>query len=145
MGRFVDAITRAVDGELSYGLRFLLPNPKGGGAAKRLCLFLRWMIRPADGLDLGVWPDLDPARLIIPLDTHITTLGRYLGLTERATPNLRMAMEITASLRRLRPNDPLAYDMALCHLCIAGRCKKRWDPGICPACPIHPVCRLIGS
>jgi uncharacterized protein (TIGR02757 family) len=142
MSRFVELLERAIEGPLTYGLRFLLPR----GAAKRLCLFLRWMIRDEDGMDLGAWkklaPSLDRRKLIIPLDTHITRLGRYLGLSERATPNLAMAVEITESLARLRPDDPLAYDMALCHLGISERCPKHRDPEICATCPINAVCRL---
>lgn len=146
MGRFVDALAEAIPGPKSYGLRFLLPNTAGGGAAKRLCLFLRWMIRPADGLDLGAWrsiaPELIPARLVIPLDTHVARIGRYLGLTDRRSQDLLAARDITASLRRLRPNDPLYYDMALCHLGISGRCPRQRTPVHCADCAIREVCRL---
>jgi uncharacterized protein (TIGR02757 family) len=142
MSRFVELLAAAIPGEMTYGLRFLLPR----GAAKRLCLFLRWMVRDEDGLDLGTWkrlhPALDRRKLIIPLDTHITRIGRYLGLSDRATPGLSMAVEITESLARLRPDDPLAYDMALCHLGISERCPKHRDPVICASCPINAVCRL---
>ncbi len=146
MSRFVALIAAAIPDEMSYGLRFLLPDAGAGGAAKRLCLYLRWMVRDEGGVDLGAWktlaPGLDPKKLIIPLDTHIARLGRYLGLTERATPGLEMAIEITQSLARLRPADPLAYDMALCHLGISERCPKHRDPEICAGCPINAVCRL---
>ena len=146
MGRFVGLLAGAVEGEPSYGLRFLLPDATSGGAAKRLCLYLRWMIRPADGLDLGTWqhlaPGLDPARLVIPLDTHIARLARYLGLTERKSQDLATALEITASLRRLRPADPLYYDMALCHLGVSGACPRKRSPKLCGDCPIRAVCRL---
>jgi hypothetical protein len=53
-----------------------------------------------------------------------------------------MAVEITQSLAKLRPDDPLAYDMALCHLGISERCPKHRDTAICAACPINAVCRL---
>jgi uncharacterized protein (TIGR02757 family) len=138
MSRFIELIARAIPGKKTYGLRFLLPS----GAAKRLCLYLRWMIRDDDGLDLGTWKGFEPRKLIIPLDTHITRLGRYLGLTDRATPNLAMAIEITQSLARLRPDDPLAYDMALCHLGISEQCPRHRDPEICATCPINDICRL---
>jgi uncharacterized protein (TIGR02757 family) len=146
MGRFVERLTLAVDGPLSPGLRFLLPQPSGGGAAKRLCLFLRWMIRKEDGIDLGAWQvlakDLDPAKLLIPLDTHIERIARYLGLTERRSNDLKTAVSITESLVRLRPDDPLYYDIALCHLGISGRCPRKRDREICAECPIREVCRL---
>ncbi len=146
MSAFVNRLRQAIGGAPSYGLRFLLPDTGGGGAAKRLCLFLRWMIRPADGLDLGTWatlrPGLAPARLLIPLDTHVARIGRYLGLTDRKAQDLVTARQITAALRRLRPEDPLYYDMALCHLGVSGRCPRRRNLALCGECPIRSVCRL---
>ncbi|MCK6551866.1 DUF2400 domain-containing protein, partial [Myxococcota bacterium] len=146
MGRFVDRLAAAAGPRPSYGLGFLLPRVGSGGAAKRLCLYLRWMIRPEDGVDLGTWhvlaPGLVPAKLVIPLDTHIERIGRYLGLTDRRTSGLATALEITASLRRLSPDDPLAYDVALCHLGISGQCPRQRDATLCAGCPIAEVCRL---
>jgi uncharacterized protein (TIGR02757 family) len=146
MGRFIDRLTVEAGRPLTYGLRFLLPNAGAGGAAKRLCLYLRWMIRPKDEIDLGAWtelaPGLDPAKLIIPLDTHIERIGRYLGLTERKSGDLKTAIDITDALRRLSPADPLVYDIALCHLGISGRCPRKRDVEICAECPIREVCRL---
>ncbi len=146
MSAFVHVLGEAVSGPLSYGLRFMLPDCSGGGASKRLCLFLRWMIRPADGLDLGAWrtlaPGLSPARLIMPLDTHVARISRYIGLTERRSNDLRCALQITSALRDLAPEDPLVYDMALCHLGISGQCPKRRDVLKCQGCPIRRVCRL---
>lgn len=146
MAGFVGALRAEVAGPLSNGLRFLLPDPAGGGAAKRLCLYLRWMIRPEDGLDLGAWqalaPSLDPARLVIPLDTHIARIARYVGLTERRPDDMRTALEITEGLARLAPEDPLRYDMALCHLGISGSCPRRRDRVLCEGCAVRPACRL---
>ncbi|MEM7679289.1 MAG: TIGR02757 family protein, partial [Myxococcota bacterium] len=146
MERFVATIADEIEGELTYGLRYLLPRTSGQGAAKRLCLYLRWMIRPDDGVDLGTWTalgaDLDPARLIMPLDTHIARIGRYLRLTKRATNDLRTALDITEHLRALAPRDPLRYDMALCHLGISGACPQRRDPQLCEGCGLRRVCRL---
>lgn len=146
MGAFAASLRRAAGRRLSYGLRFLIPDAEKGGAAKRLCLYLRWMIRPKDGVDLGTWSALglavEPGRLVIPLDTHIHRIGRYLGLTQRASPNLETAKEITRALAQLAPEDPLRYDLALCHLGISGRCPKRRDPVKCDGCPIRAVCRL---
>ena len=143
--RFRDALESALDAPASPGLAFMLPSPDKG-AAKRLCLYLRWMIRPEDGVDLGTWsrfaPHARPAGLIIPLDTHIARLGRYIGLTDRKSPGREMAFEITESLRAIRPDDPLYYDLALCHLGISGACPKARDPDKCAGCPIRAVCRL---
>jgi uncharacterized protein (TIGR02757 family) len=145
MARFVALLARGVRGRITYGLRFLLPSVESG-AAKRLCLYLRWMIRAEDEIDLGAWRALgvalDPGKLIIPLDTHIERIGRYLGLTERRTGDLKTAIEITDALKRLRPSDPLVYDIALCHLGISGRCPRKRDVELCADCQIRSVCRL---
>jgi uncharacterized protein (TIGR02757 family) len=93
-------------------VRFFFPSPVDGSACKRLNLYLRWMVR-REGVDLGLWRDVDPARLVIPLDAHIITLGKRLGLTSRVSPGWPMALDITASLRRLDPRDPVKYDFAL--------------------------------
>ncbi|MGF1510009.1 MAG: TIGR02757 family protein [Myxococcota bacterium] len=143
MTRFVEGIRREISGPASYGLGYLLPSPERGGAAKRLALYLRWMIRPADGIDLGTWQASDlTSRLIMPLDTHVARIGRALGLTERVTPDLRTALEITRALRELCPDDPLRYDMPLCHMGISGMCPSRRVEAICRECGIRSVCRL---
>lgn len=131
----------APPGDRNRALRWLLPRFGGGSAAKRLCLFLRWVARPADGLDLALWPSLSPARLIVPLDTHVFRISGYLGLTDRRAPDARAAQEITEGLRRLDPSDPLRYDFAISHLGILGQCPSRPDPNVCPPCPLRPACR----
>ncbi len=140
--RFVLKLEAAVPGPLTRGLRFLLPRPSKTGAAKRAFLYLRWMVRPNDGLDLGAFTETDTAKLIIPLDTHISRLSRYLGLTEQKQDNLRTAKEITAALAALRPEDPLVYDMALCHLGISGKCPRQRNTVLCAGCGIRGACRL---
>jgi uncharacterized protein (TIGR02757 family) len=97
------------------GVCYFFPRPSAGSGCKRLNLFLRWMVR-RDALDLGVWRRVSPARLIVPLDTHVIRVGRYLRLTTYTSPGWRMARDITASLRELDPADPVKYDYALCHL-----------------------------
>ncbi len=147
LDRWVVELRARAGAERSRGLRFLLPRADGAGAAKRLCLYLRWMIRPDDGVDTGAWQALAPGRLsprhlVMPVDTHIERIGRYVGLTDRRSGGLEMAREITASLAALRPDDPLAYDLALCHLGISGACRRRRDLEACGRCPIRSVCRL---
>jgi len=97
------------------GVRYFFPRPSKGSGCKRLNLFLRWMVR-RDALDLGVWRRVSPSKLVVPLDTHVIRVGRCLRLTSYASPGWRMARDITASLRRLDPDDPVKYDYALCHL-----------------------------
>lgn len=120
--------------------RFLFPSPQGGSACKRLCMFLRWVVRPADGVDLGLWQTVRPSQLIIPVDRHIERISRLLGLTARRTPDWRMALEITAALRGLAPDDPVRYDFSLCHLGISEGCTGQ--PGqYCCSCPVNRFCR----
>ena len=96
-----------------HPVRHLLASPRKGGAAKRLCLFLRWMVRK-DALDPGFWQGrLDPARLVVPLDVHVARVGRLLGFTQRKTADWTTAREITEALRRYEPADPLRYEFSL--------------------------------
>ncbi len=118
----------------------LVPDPRAGSACKRLLLYLRWMVRPADGVDLGLWR-ADPASLLIPVDTHVQRIGRNLRLTDRETASWRTAEEITASLAKLDPRDPVKYDFALCHLGVSRQCPSRRDPAICASCALRPSCR----
>lgn len=123
---------------------YFFPAPASGSACKRLCMFLRWVVRPADGIDLGLWQGIAPAQLVIPVDTHIQRISRYLGFTTRSTADWRMAREITAALRRLDPVDPVKYDFSLAHLGISEKCSGS-DPSICMTCPIAAVCPQSGS
>lgn len=124
----------------SVGADHLLPDPTKGSAVKRLMLFLRWMVRPADGVDLGLW-ELSPANLVIPLDTHIHKLSRNIGLTLRNAADYRAAEEITAALARLDAGDPTKYDFSLCHLGMLQSCPSRKDEVRCSGCGVKPVCR----
>jgi len=118
------------------GVAYFFPRPSAGSACKRLNLFLRWMVR-RDGIDLGAWRNLPASRLVIPLDTHVIRLGRALGLTRYRTPGWRMAADITASLRRLDPDDPVRYDFSLCHVGIEA-CVSCAAPA--PTCPLARFC-----
>ena len=91
----------------------LLPNPKKGSACKRLHLFLRWMVRRADGIDLGLWKELSPPQLFIPLDTHVARISQQLGLTQKNSPSWGMVLEVTKYLREINPSDPIKYDFSL--------------------------------
>lgn len=122
--------------------RFLFPAPSCGSACKRLCMWLRWVVRPADGIDLGLWQGIAPSQLVIPVDTHVQRIAGYLGLTRRRQADWRMALEITKALRRLDPHDPVRYDFALAHLGISGGC----DGGTsrCSRCPVAGLCSVNG-
>jgi len=118
---------------------FLFPAPVSGSACKRLCMFLRWVVRPADGIDLGLWKGITPAQLVIPVDTHIQRISGYLGFSRRKSADWRMAREITASLRRFDPADPVKYDFSLAHLGITEGCNGS-DPTACLSCAIAGIC-----
>lgn len=118
---------------------FLFPAPSAGSACKRLCMFLRWVVRPADGIDLGLWQGVTTSQLIIPVDTHIARICRYLGFSDRKNADWRMATEITAALRLLAPRDPVKYDFSLAHLGISEGCDGRGG-ATCRLCPIGKIC-----
>ena len=120
------------------GVCYFFPRPSAGSACKRLNLFLRWMVR-RDAIDLGVWNSLSPARLIVPLDTHVIRLGRCLRLTRYATPGWKMAEEITSSLRTLSPDDPVRYDFSLCHVGMMNACGFN-RPQSDTQCPLKGLC-----
>ncbi len=120
-------------------LDHLLPRAELSGACKRLHLYLRWMVRPSDGVDLGVW-GLSPARLCVPLDTHIGRMAQNLGLTRRHDLGFRTAQEITRSLREIDPADPIKYDFALCHFGMSGLCPSRRTAAHCGRCALRDRC-----
>jgi uncharacterized protein (TIGR02757 family) len=131
-------------GSHSRGLLQLISSPKHGGPCKRWNMYLRWMVRPPkeDGIDFGLWHEIPPSRLIIPLDTHIARIARYLGLTSSKTMTWKMASEITEALKAFDPEDPVKYDFTLCHIGISGLCPVKIDPDHCRPCRLKPVCRI---
>lgn len=128
--------------ELPRGLRYFLPRPAQGSATKRWWMILRWLVRrPTQGVDLGLWRTRMPRELLIPLDTHVLRIGRFLGLTSRKDGSLRTAREVTDALRTIDPDDPVRFDFAIAHLGISGSCRGHRDAGVCPTCPLDRVCR----
>jgi uncharacterized protein (TIGR02757 family) len=121
------------------GVCYFFPRPSAGSACKRLNLFIRWMVRK-DTIDLGVWTRVSPARLIVPLDTHVVRLGRCLQLTRYASPGWKMAADITASLRQIDPKDPVRYDFSLCHVGMMQACGFGRAQGD-SQCPLRGLCR----
>lgn len=90
------------------------PDPERGSAAKRINMFLRWMVRPATtGVDFGIWPGISPAQLSCPLDVHSGKVARALGLIHRKQNDAKALSELDRALRRLDPEDPVKYDFAL--------------------------------
>lgn len=131
---------RALGQSDSRGFRYLTPDPSKGGATKRWHLMLRWLVRPADGVDLGAWTRLPTRQLLLPVDRHIEQIVRHLGWTERATIDLRFVRGVSEQLRTLDSEDPMRYDFALCHMGISGDCLHRWEPEVCMKCPLREFC-----
>jgi len=89
-------------------------TPERNSSCKRLNMFLRWMVRHDDqGVDFGLWKNIHPAQLLIPLDVHVDRVARSLGLLKRKQTDWQAALELTARLRQLDPHDPVKYDFAL--------------------------------
>jgi uncharacterized protein (TIGR02757 family) len=124
-------------------LKHLLPEPERGGACKRLLLYLRWMVRggPDDPVDLGLWRQIPPSVLLVPLDTHVARIARNLKLTRRRDLSWASSEDVTASLRRIDPADPVRYDFALCHHGMRGACPRRRTPESCAPCALAGSCR----
>lgn len=91
-----------------------IPDPAKGSAAKRINMFLRWMVRKDNaGVDFGLWKDIDPGRLVCPLDIHTGNTARKLGLLKRRSNDWRAAAELTDKLKNFNKYDPIKYDFAL--------------------------------
>ncbi|MEM1000198.1 MAG: TIGR02757 family protein [Bacteroidota bacterium] len=89
-------------------------NPAKGSSAKRLNMYLRWMVRKdGRGVDFGLWQGVRPHQLICPLDVHTGNVGRKLGLISRKANDWKSALELTQALRRFDPEDPVKYDFSL--------------------------------
>jgi uncharacterized protein (TIGR02757 family) len=89
-------------------------NPMKGSSAKRLNMYLRWMVRPnVEGIDFGIWKHMKPSELMMPLDVHTSTVGRKLGLLQRKQDDWKAVEELTSALRAFDSEDPVKYDFAL--------------------------------
>jgi uncharacterized protein (TIGR02757 family) len=140
--RDAGGLTRSTKATERRGPSHLLPDPRGASGSKRLLLYLRWMVRPADGVDLGLWSSqVDASVLLCPVDTHIHKLSRNLGFTSREDLSWKTTEEITCALARFDPRDPVKYDFALCHMGMLQRCPSRRDAARCDGCGVQAVCR----
>lgn len=91
-----------------------ISDPLNNSAAKRINMYLRWMIRQDHkGVDLGIWKNISPAKLSCPLDVHSGNVARKLGLLSRKQNDGKALAELDLNLRKLDPNDPVKYDFAL--------------------------------
>lgn len=94
------------------GFYFMIPNPKKGGAMKRMCMFLRWMVRKGP-VDFGIWNFMPASDLLIPLDVHVARISRQMGLLTRNANDFKAVLELTNNLKKFDPQDPTKYDFAM--------------------------------
>jgi uncharacterized protein (TIGR02757 family) len=140
LARFVECII----GQPAAGnrqLAYLLTSPKDGSACKRMNLFLRWMVRRT-APDLGIWDFVDPAKLVVPLDTHVHRIAKFLGLTKRKSADWRTARAVTDRLATFDASDPVRYDFAICRLGILDLCSRKRRKENCDVCLLRDVCRF---
>jgi len=143
--RFVIGVRRQSrrfeSGSSAAALRYLLSSPADGSACKRMNLFLRWMVRRTSP-DLGIWDFVDPAKLVVPLDTHVHRIATFLGLNRRRTADWKAARALTDRLARFDRSDPVRYDFALCRLGILDLCSRKKKKENCDVCLLRDVCRF---
>ena len=92
-------------------LRKHLARPMAGSACKRMCMYLRWMVRSGP-VDLGIWSSISPRQLVLPLDIHSGRQARTLNILTRKANDWKAALELTRACRRLCAEDPARYDYA---------------------------------
>lgn len=149
--RLLETYAEAHGGQATRGLKYLLAGPANGSACKRLNLFLRWMVR-SDDVDTGLWrgtPNaikgvweprrIDKAKLIVPVDVHMSRLCKILGLHSLKTVSLAMAVKITEAFKEIESADPVKYDFALSRVGIVKNCTGRRRSG-CKLCELFEFC-----
>ena len=98
-----------------------IASPYKNSSAKRLMMFLRWMVRKdKKGVDFGIWQNVSPSVLSIPLDVHTGNISRKLNLVTRKQNDWKTVEELDVSLRKFDPKDPAKYDFALFGLGVTG-------------------------
>jgi uncharacterized protein (TIGR02757 family) len=120
------------------GVRYLLADPQKGSPCKRLNLFLRWMVR-RDDVDPGLWTRVDPAKLVVPMDVHMSRFCRLIGYNIKKQVYLDTAWQVTMRFAEICPEDPVKYDFALSRVGIVEQCKGQANPQ-CWACELKRAC-----
>jgi len=96
-------------------------SPARKSTCKRLCMFLRWMVREGEsGIDFGLWSRISPNQLMMPLDVHVDRVARSLNLIKRKQSDWITVKELTEALRKFNPEDPVKYDFALFGMGVNG-------------------------
>ena len=126
------------DGNIRRGVTYLLADPKRGSACKRMNMYLRWMVRN-DSVDPGTWKSIDPSKLIIPMDVHLSRICGMLGLHQDKNISIRSALKVTDFFRTINPKDPAKYDFSLCRIGIVEGCTGKQSLA-CKNCVLNGVC-----
>jgi uncharacterized protein (TIGR02757 family) len=134
-------LTRFVEAIRTPSMQYLLTSPEDGSACKRMNLYLRWMVRRTPP-DLGLWTFVDPAKLVMPVDTHIHRIATFLGLNDRKSADWKAARALTDRLATFDAADPVRYDFALCRLGILDLCSRKQRAENCRVCMLKDVCRF---
>ncbi len=101
-----------------------IASPAKNSTCKRLSMYLRWMVRAdKNGIDFGLWKNISPAQLIIPLDVHVAAVARHFNLIQRKANDWQTAVELTNSMKMFDKNDPVKYDFALFSLGVLEKYK----------------------
>ena len=103
--------SRAKD-NTAQGFKFMIPDARKGSAMKRMCMYLRWMVRKGE-VDFGIWDFMPASDLLIPLDTHVARISRKMGLLTRKANDFEAVIELTENLKKFNPQDPVKYDFAI--------------------------------
>ncbi len=122
------------------GVLYLLADPDKGSPCKRLNLFLRWMVRD-DDVDAGLWTQIDPAKLVVPMDVHMSRLCRLIGFHNKRQVSLETAVQVTRCFAKISPADPVKFDFALSRVGILEQCKGE-ACAHCRPCELRPVCTV---
>ena len=97
---------------VGHGFYHMIPNPENGGAMKRMCMLLRWLVRKSV-VDVGIWDFMPTSELYIPLDVHVGNVSRQMGLLTRKANDFKSVVELTNILKKFCPEDPIKYDFAM--------------------------------
>lgn len=108
----VDYFYAKADKSVGQGFYHMIPNPRNNGAMKRMCMYLRWMVRKSS-VDVGIWKFMKPSELFIPLDVHVGRISRQMGLLTRKANDFKAVEELTYKLKEFCPDDPVKYDFAM--------------------------------
>lgn len=119
----IDYFYARINLKITNGFYHLLPNPNKNSAMKRMCMFLRWMVRKSE-VDFGIWNFISPSELLIPLDVHVARLSRELKLLTRKNNDFSAVLELMTNLKEFDKTDPVKYDFALFGYGIENSYKK---------------------